>query len=92
MEFLEVLGMVLCILVGFFIIAVYGMYVEDAYNDRKAAHGVAERAKATRKWLFVIFFPVIWPIALLVWLVRSVLRGIKALVGITKEMQIGKKL
>lgn len=91
MGFLEVMGALFCVLVFFLVIAIYGMRIEETYKERRYGQGV-ERAKATRKWLFVIFFPVIWPIALVVWLGNGVWNGIKAMANIGKELQIGKKL
>lgn len=88
--FLEVMGILFCVLLAFTLIGGWGQMIEDTYHDRKGLQG-ARLAKATRKWLFVIFFPIIWPIALVVWLVKQVFRGGVAFGNVIKELQIGKK-
>lgn len=87
---LEIAGMLFCVLVGMLILAIYGMRIEETYNDRKRAHGEEAKARATRKWLFAIFFPVIWPIALVVWAIKYLARVPVAVINLVKEMKIGK--
>lgn len=83
MLFFETTGLLFVVLLGLLAIGIYGQSIEEAYRDRRRAQGDGTaHARATRKWMFVIFFPLIWPVALVIWIVKGIVHGLAALVGV----------